>query len=393
MAEKKGAVPKSQGIRYRTRQDGSVRGYEVRYRDPFDPTKVRGKTFRTLDDAKAFQRDNAFKIQQGSYIAPEREATTWHVVSQEWLAGHRVKLRDRTVLGYECMLGRWMVRWDHRPIGSLTRADVRTLLADVRAKGLKEETEHRIFNVLSAVFTYAVQENYIRTSPATPVRKELRSTTQKEFRAKPLTLAGAETTIGHISAGRNRLFARVALWTGFRSGELAGLRVCNVDRVRGVIQVESTVQDLGGVLSESTTKTVKSRGRSVPVPKAVMTELGEFIDAADLGPDDYLFAARAEFFNYKNWRVRHWIPACRKAGFADERKKPTVRPYDLRHTFASLRAAEGVPPHVLMRWMGHSTITTTMNVYAHVYDGDERMEALVERLHGGKVNRVATGLD
>lgn len=31
--------------------------------------------------------------------------------------------------------------------------------------------------------------------------------------------------------------------------------------------------------------------------------------------------------------------------------------------------------------MGHTTITTTLNIYAHVYEGDTRMEALVERLY------------
>jgi integrase len=36
------------------------------------------------------------------------------------------------------------------------------------------------------------------------------------------------------------------------------------------------------------------------------------------------------------------MPACREAGFKDDQGKPTVRPYDLRHTFASLRAAGGV---------------------------------------------------
>lgn len=141
------------------------------------------------------------------------------------------------------------------------------------------------------------------------------------------------------------------------------------------------MQDLNGVLSVGTTKTEGSRGRRVPIPKAVMEQVGAYIDDNRLHPDAYLFAGRAEFFHYQNWRNRHWVTACRRAGFAAEDGKPLVRVYDLRHTFASLRAAEGVPPHVLKEWMGHASITTTMDIYTHVYDGDERMEALVERLY------------
>ncbi|WP_345457609.1 site-specific integrase [Nocardioides marinquilinus] len=374
-------MPKSQGIRYRLRKDGTVRGYEVRYRDPENNGKVRGKTFKTLDQAKAWQRDNLHAIQHGTYIAPEKEATTWAAVSQEWLAGHRVKLRARSIQGYEGVLSRWLSRWDHRSIASIARKDVRDLLTDIRRKGLAEETEHRIFNVASAVLIYAVQEGYLRTSPAAAVRRELRSAAQKSFQAHPLTREQAESIIGNIAEGRNRLFAQLALWTGFRAGELAGLRVRNIDRLRNVVQVDETVEDVGGKLQPGVPKTKRSRGRRVPIPKAVMDEVGAFIDAQRLKPDAYLFAARSEYFHYQNWRVRHWIPACRAAGFWHD-GKPTVRPYDLRHTFASLRAAEGVPPHVLQAWMGHTTITTTMNIYTHVYDGDTRMEALVERLYG-----------
>lgn len=402
MAKKKGAVPKSQGIRYRTRADGTVRGYEVRYRDPDDNSKVRGKTFKTLDEAKAWQRDNLHSIQHGTYIAPEKEATTWATVRDEWLLGHSVRIKPRTLNGYKCMLGiprqeddpdsdrplrpvgeRSHFRpWEHRPIGSITRKDVRELLEGVRRAGLKEETEHRVFNVANAILTFAVQEGYIRNNPATPVRKELRSVKRKEFKAYTLTLSEAQRIISHLPAGRYRLFGLVGLWTGCRAGELAGLRVRNVDRLRNLVQVEETVQDLNGTLSAGTTKTDGSAGRRVPVPKAVMKEIGKHIDRNHLEPDDYLFAGPNEFFHYQNFRNRQWLPAVKAAGLY-RNGKPLVRFHDLRHTFATLRAMEGVPPHVLKNWMGHADITTTMNIYSHVYDGDPRMEALVERLYGG----------
>ncbi len=59
---------------------------------------------------------------------------------------------------------------------------------------------------------------------------------------------------------------------------------------------------------------------------------------------------------------------------------PPMRYHDLRHGAASLMAAQGVPARVAMETLGHASITTTMNVYAHVApelgrDAADRMAA------------------
>ncbi|MFE4676031.1 tyrosine-type recombinase/integrase [Streptomyces sp. NPDC056723] len=43
-----------------------------------------------------------------------------------------------------------------------------------------------------------------------------------------------------------------------------------------------------------------------------------------------------------------------------------VRVHDLRHTCASLLLAQGVDARTIMETLGHSTITMTLDTYAHV---------------------------
>ena len=43
-----------------------------------------------------------------------------------------------------------------------------------------------------------------------------------------------------------------------------------------------------------------------------------------------------------------------------------MRFHDLRHTFASLLLEAGESPKIIQELLGHSTITTTMDIYAHV---------------------------
>jgi integrase len=46
------------------------------------------------------------------------------------------------------------------------------------------------------------------------------------------------------------------------------------------------------------------------------------------------------------------------------------RIHDLRHTAASLMIQAGYPPKMLQEIMGHASITTTLDLYGHLYPGD-----------------------
>lgn len=50
----------------------------------------------------------------------------------------------------------------------------------------------------------------------------------------------------------------------------------------------------------------------------------------------------------------------------------------LRHTYASLCVAAGIPPLEISRFMGHAKVTTTLAIYTHLFDDDhaETMAAL-----------------
>jgi integrase len=63
---------------------------------------------------------------------------------------------------------------------------------------------------------------------------------------------------------------------------------------------------------------------------------------------------------------------------------PRFRPYDLRHTHASLLIDLDAHPKAISERMGHSEIGVTMNVYGHLFqDKQEKLtndlDALVER--------------
>ncbi len=58
--------------------------------------------------------------------------------------------------------------------------------------------------------------------------------------------------------------------------------------------------------------------------------------------------------------TRRFQEVCDNAGL------PHIRFHDLRHSAASFWLAHGVPARVVMEYLGHSTITLTMDTYSHV---------------------------
>jgi transcriptional regulator with XRE-family HTH domain len=70
------------------------------------------------------------------------------------------------------------------------------------------------------------------------------------------------------------------------------------------------------------------------------------------------------------WRADRWAPACRAVGL-----EPVPRPYDLRHSFASLLLAEGKQPIWCAKQLGH-TLAVFPSTYAHLIDEFEDRERI-----------------
>ena len=84
------------------------------------------------------------------------------------------------------------------------------------------------------------------------------------------------------------------------------------------------------------------------------------------GPDELVFTMRGGYVvRLSNWRRATFVPARNRAGLSDR-----FRIHDLRHTAASLMIQAGYPPKMLQEIMGHASITTTLDLYGHLYPGE-----------------------
>jgi integrase len=193
--------------------------------------------------------------------------------------------------------------------------------------------------------------------------------TEAEFRA--LSLNDARAILRAVAFDRLEAVFTVGLALGLRRGEALGLRWGDVDLDGGALRVDRTLQRVAGQWRFLEPKTVRSR-RTVPIPGPVVDSLRRHrarqneerlrMGAAWQGDRWGTLVFTDEIGGpLSGFHVRRRLVALlRDAGLS------TMRYHDLRHGAASLMAAQGVPARAAMEILGHSQISTTMNIYSHI---------------------------
>ncbi len=174
------------------------------------------------------------------------------------------------------------------------------------------------------------------------------------------------------------LLVRFAAATGLRPSELCGLRVGRLNLDKGTVEVAEALTVVGG---RTEVGPPKSGGRrTVQLAQALCESFDGHLSrrAADIGrpfkAQDFVIVApeggplRRDLLHKRIFR-----PAVERAGLPEG-----LRVHDLRHTCASLLIDLGAHPKVIQEWLGHKSITVTIDVYGHLFPSLN--EALADRL-------------
>ncbi|MFJ7229795.1 tyrosine-type recombinase/integrase [Streptomyces tendae] len=242
-------------------------------------------------------------------------------------------------------------------------------------------TVQYVHAVLRSALQQAMREELIARNVARIV--ETPTVTPKEVRP----LDGAEARILLKTARGHRLYA---LWlllvsTGLRRGEALALTWSDVDLTNRQLRVRRNVQRIRRELLFGTPKTTRSI-RTVSMPQHLVRALthhreqqererkvaGKKWQPMQGQPDGLVFTTQTGRVIDPRGLNRMLTILCRDANVR------RVRVHDLRHTCASLLLSRGVDARTIMETLGHSTITMTLDTYAHVMD--TTLRAAAERM-------------
>lgn len=298
--------------------------------------------------------------------------------SEQWLENYaRVNLKSTS---YQRMLSstkRIYAAFGNMRVDSITRGQIQSFIDNMSKNGKNMKTGKPLsrksvihhLNFLSDVFSYALRQGMIESNPCTEIfvpkgtKKEKQIYTVDEMK-QLFKLANAEGTLNY------RAFLTLAVYSGFRNGELMGLEWKDVDWENNVISVRRTSYYTTTDGNFTDTPKTKSSIRSLKLPDVVFSVLKELKAQQDMNREmlstkwinsDRLFVTTLGKPMFKGLPYKWHKEFTEKHGFR------FCDIHSLRHFNATVLISSGIDAEAVSNALGHSSVSTTTGIYYHAF--------------------------
>ena len=272
---------------------------------------------------------------------------------ESWFGQMKVEWRDSYANTVRITLDKYLLpEFGDRPLTAITKDDLLNFRADIASrkgrKGntLSPERINHIMTPLRMILNEAAQR-YSFTSPY----QSIKSLKVPKTDVQPFTLAEVKQILDTVRPDFKPYYT-TRFFTGMRTGEIDGLQWKYVDFDRREIHVAENW--VNGSLGETKTE---GSNRIIHMSEIVYYALKEQEKAT--GDEQFVFCnSKGSPLSHNNVTKRVWYPLLRLLGLAKR------RPYQTRHTAATLWLAAGENPEWIARQMGHTTTEMLFRVYS-----------------------------
>ena len=276
-------------------------------------------------------------------------------------------IRTGTYYTYRAIINKHIVpSLGHVSLQKLTPQQIQAFYTKKLDEGLSAKTVSHFHTVLHKALEQAVKWNLMVRNVCDLVTPP----TSKSHEMKPLTPEQAQRLLE--VAGKHKLEAllTLAITTGMRRGELLALHWQDIDFSEGCLYVRRTISRIGKFgLVVSEPKTEKSK-RKIALPLIVLVVLKQ--------QQENRLALREKAG--VEWKENDIVFCNRYGGYIEPAnlftdfkrllrlaELPNIRFHDLRHSAASFLAKLNVHPKIVQELLGHSNISTTLDIYSHMF--------------------------
>jgi len=291
-------------------------------------------------------KDKLLEVKNGYTGLPTLEQ-----FSNEWYGQMEVGWRRSTKEGYRSYLDKKINPYfGNKDVSRITKADIlefRSYLAKVSDGKLKPKTINKVMKFLKMVIDEAASR-FNFTSPYQGI-KPLK---EQKVHIEPFSLADVNKILNQVRLDW-KPYLLVRFFTGLRTGEADGLKWQYVDFENRQILVRET-------FSKGCWEYTKNDGsqREVEMSQLVFETL-KSLQEKQQGKYELVFVSpKGEPINNSNFLNRVWKPLLNLCGLKYR------RPYQTRHTAATLWLAAGENPSWIAQQMGHSNTDMLFKVYA-----------------------------
>jgi integrase len=374
--------------------------FRASWRDPAG--HQRSKTFATKRDAGIFLSQVESAKAKGSYVAPAAGKVRFGDHAELWLS---LRATEKTTAARDKSLMRNHViaKWGTWPLAKIEHIDVQKWVVEL-GKHHSRWLLTKCLRLTSNVMRSAVRNRLIDANPCDDVAMPVLR--RRDTDERIITRSDLRELLLPVVPDRYRALVATAAGTGLRWGEVIGLRPDAVNLDTPAVRVMRTVVEVSGNTSFKPYPKSLAGVRTVPLPSWVVSALREHMRAFPVSDSGLIFRNEADSALRRTiFRARVWRPALVRAGLlgdvrvGDEEGFQAVwtdedggkhtelfrthrqavmhvarfqagglRFHDLRHSYGTWLADDGVPVNKVQKVMGHENVRTTLQLYVRKTD-------------------------
>jgi integrase len=355
-------------IRQGGRRCSCTPAYQAQVWSPGDHKTIR-KTFQSLGEARVWRQESLVALRRGTLRAAS--STTLDVAAEQWLAAAEAGLvRTRSGDAYkpsavrayrQALRHRVLPTFGTRRFTAINQAMLQDLADQLAAQGLSASSIRNTILPLRAIYRRALNRGEVALDPTGKLTLPAVRTSRDRI-AVPTEAAALLTA---LPLAERALWA-TGLYAGLRMGELQALDWNHIDLDQNLIHVERSWDRSAGYIEP------KSRAgkRRVPITNTLRHHLQSHRLQQGTGGYGLVFPNQRgdKPFNPSTTNQRA------KNAWAAAGHTP-LSLHECRHSYAAYMIAAGINSKALSTYMGHASITITLDRYGHLLPGNEHQAA------------------
>ena len=314
-------------------------------------------TYSTKRELKKLYQD----FERDALNKPQSDITVGELINSHIDFVASLGRKATTIRGYRLCEKRLNPRFKSILAKDLTTYAIEKEIASMTKSGLSAKTVKNTIGLLSASYEHSIYTKQLSENPC-------KYATMPKGVSKQVSILfrnDIQVFLDGISDAPldDKVAYELALFMGLRRSEILGLKEADIDIVGGMLYIHNTRHRVYGEDINQDTKTDRSR-RVLAIPELVLLDIARLLQVHRDFPyekSDYLI--QDGFGNPINPQAL----ASRLYRLEDKKGLPKVSLHGLRHTYASMLNEAGVDMARISAELGHSNLTTTANIYTHIF--------------------------
>ena len=353
--------------------------WRARYVD--DRGREHAKGFKRKADAQVWLDAQTAALVGGTHIAPRDAVLTVEEWCTIWLEGYRVN-RDSTVRQARTHAKHITAEFGSIALSDVRPSSVKAWMAKLKNDGFQQSYRHALHARLSQIMADAMTDGLVGRNPCS------RKTAPSLGKQKPYCATTDQVWALHDAMPEHlRVAVLLGAFVGLRVSEVSGLRVSDVDFIRGIVTPR---QQWGGA-------PLKTAGSEAPLP--IPNDLSLVLSAAVRPGAEYL-VTNPKGEGVGPWLIERAVRSAKQAIAEREGSDPKSDPlrlpedfsfHDLRHYLASMLINSGADIKTVQARLRHASARTTLDTYSHLWpDADESTRSAVGAVIAERMDPKAT---